>query len=419
MKARRFIFRRYQLKKEAVKTVAQGHPWIFRKHMSTACGIFADGQWLALYDGQNNICGYGIYEAEGAIAIRVLKQGANPPDLDWFRSKVLQALGKREALQRSVTGFRAINGESDGLPGIVIDIYGAAGVLQTYSTGTDALGRYAANMVFSELKLKSTMSRSPKRRFGNSERDLRLLRGTLLDSSGFNEEGLKLSADLRGGQKSGVFLDLRGLRRWIRQQDLRGLRVLNLFCYSGTIGLCAEMAGAREIWQADISASALDVALRCHTVKQERHKFICADIFAWIYELPEKEKFDLIVVDTPSLTTKTQQLEHVLRRLQKFYAEVFKHLEPCGRLVACDCTSRISRSTFRKMLDGALANNKLKFAHSLSLPPESDHEPSFPEADYLKVEIFAPKEYRQLLGVKDEFSHGKRRHLGKIEGFKR
>ncbi|MCR5662692.1 MAG: class I SAM-dependent methyltransferase [bacterium] len=396
------------MKKEAVKTVAQGHPWIFRKHMSTACDIFADGQWLALYDGQNNICGYGIYEAEGAIAIRVLKQGANPPDLNWFRSKVLEALGKRQALRQRVTGFRAINGESDGLPGIVIDIYGAAGVLQTYSSGSDALGRYAAGLVFSELKLKSMLSRVPKRRFGNKERGLKLLRGNLIESSGFSEEGLKLSADLRCGQKSGVFLDLRGLRRWIRQQDLKGLRVLNLFCYSGTLGLCAELAGAREIWQADASEAALELAQRCHTVKQERHKFICADIFSWIYELPATERFDLIIVDTPSLTTKTQQLEYVLRRLQKFYAEVSAHLAPGGRLVACDCTSRISRDIFRSMLDGALLNKKLGLGHALSLSPETDHAPSFPEADYLKVEIYASMERKQPIGSKGSLSQSKR-----------
>lgn len=393
MIAKRFTFKRYQLKKEAVRALEQNHPWIFRRWISTAANVFSDGQWLVLYDGHNQIRGYGIYEATGAIAIRVLRYGSEPPNLSYFASQVKLALEKRHELKQTTGAYRAINGESDAFPGIVIDVYGAVAVLQTYCAGADALGRWVMGLVAQQLKLSGCLWKSPQKRLDKSAGQRRL-RGTVPDSVGFDEGDMHLCADLSGGQKSGVFLDLRGLRRLVRGLALRGKRVLNLFCYTGTIGLAAEMAGAESIVQVDCSERALEFARRCHTVQSHRHQFIEADIFSWIKELPEEEMYDLIIVDTPALTSQSSQLPQVMKSLANLYQVVAKHVAPSGYLIACDCTSRITREAFQEMLDKQLAASKelgrrRRFRKRRSLPPEIDHQPGFTQADYLKVEVFA------------------------------
>lgn len=382
MRAPRFRPRRYQLKKEAARAVREGHPWIFRGSLSSAAGVFEDGQWLALVDGSNETLGFGVFEAEGAVAIRLLRAGDKPPDSKWVRKAVDRALARRADLRHQTEGFRALNGESDGLPGVVLDVYGRIGVLQTYSAGVDALGRYAAALASRSLLLEGVLWKPPQRRHGGPG-EPRVLRGRVPELVGFREGDLQLVVDLVGGQKTGLFLDLRGLRRWLLRQELKGRRVLNLFSYTGTLGLACEAAGAREIVQVDASKRALDFALYHHVREEFRHRLVEADVFEWLKELPESERFDLVIVDPPAMTTKSDQVERVLARYRKLYALVLPHVKEGGTLVACDCTSRIPRTRFQQML-----KTTVPLKHRETLLPEPDHAPRFAEADYLKVEVY-------------------------------
>src|ERR1700761_857341 len=106
------IPKRYQLKKDAVAILDRGHPWLFRDQMSSAANVFRDGQWLRLVDGANRVIGHGIYEADGAIAIRVLPSGAATPDALWVRETLARAIAKRDALATRTTGVRLVHGES-------------------------------------------------------------------------------------------------------------------------------------------------------------------------------------------------------------------------------------------------------------------------------------------------------------------
>src|SRR4051812_38743521 len=123
MLSRRFQPRRYQLKKEAAAIVLSGHPWIFRTHLSSAADVFASGQWLSLVDSKNEALGYGIYEKEGLIGVRVLKRGSRPPTRDWLHAQVDKALARRQNVRGYTDSIRALHGENDGLPGVVIDVY--------------------------------------------------------------------------------------------------------------------------------------------------------------------------------------------------------------------------------------------------------------------------------------------------------
>ena len=138
------IPRRYQVKKEAAAIIEHGHPWLFREQMSSAAQVFGDGDWLRLVDGTNRVLGHGIYEAEGAIAVRMLRAGAACPDAAWVRAQVAIALGKRATLAHQTDAIRLINGESDGLAAVVVDRFADTLVVASYAPGADALARYVA-----------------------------------------------------------------------------------------------------------------------------------------------------------------------------------------------------------------------------------------------------------------------------------
>jgi 23S rRNA G2069 N7-methylase RlmK/C1962 C5-methylase RlmI len=141
------IARRYQLRKDAVAIVEGGHPWLFRDQMSSAAQVFGDGDWVRLVDGTNRTVGFGIFEAEGAIAIRILRLGAAPPDAAWVRGQLAAALARRTALPSRTDALRLVNGESDGLAAVVIDRFADTLVASSYSAGSDALARYAVQVL--------------------------------------------------------------------------------------------------------------------------------------------------------------------------------------------------------------------------------------------------------------------------------
>ena len=372
--------RRYQLRKEAVAVVERGHPWIFRDQLSSAAGVFRDGDWLRLVDGTNRVVAHGIYESDGAIAIRILRRGAEPPDAAWLRAQLDAATTRREPLVMRTTGIRLVHGESDGIPAVVVDRFADALVVSSYSAGSDAIARYVARSFATQFDRSAILLRPAKRRRGDVPPP-RWLYGEPRDLATFVEDGLTFTVDLDAGQKTGTYLDLRGLRRAIAEAPLAGARVLNLFAYSGMLGLAAEHAGASSITQVDVSERALAFARRHHVGDPSKHTFVVADVFEWVQALGDA-CFDLIIVDPPSMTSNTAQVPKALAAYRKLYREAAKHVAPGGAIVAACCTSRIARAEFHRVVREALGE---RFTRERELAVEIDHPVGFREADYLKI----------------------------------
>lgn len=396
--------RRYQLRKDAVAIVERGHPWIFREQMSSAAQVFGDGQWLRLVDGANRVVGHGIYESDGAIAIRVLRTGAEVPDAAWLRDTLAAALAKRLALAGETTGIRLLHGESDGIPAVVVDRFGDVLVVSSYSTGAEALARFVARELVAysvdvdvHVDVSHPRARSelrevvgpathvvlrPARRRRGPPMPARVLRGSPRDIASFTEDRLHYDVDLAEGHKTGTYLDLRALRRTLATMPLAGARVLNLFAYTGMLGRAAEAAGAASITQVDQSQRALDFAAAHHVIDRDRHGFVTADIFQWLPALPASEQFDVVIVDPPAMTSRKAQVPSVLAAYRKLYRAAETHVRPGGLLVGACCTSRVERELFRSTVRSVLPE---RFTLERDLAPEPDHPVGFPQADYLKI----------------------------------
>jgi 23S rRNA (cytosine1962-C5)-methyltransferase len=406
--------RRYQLRKDAVAIVASGHPWIFREQMSSAANVLRDGEWLRLVDGQNNVIGYGIYESEGAIAIRMLRRGPEVANAGWLRGALDAAVAKRATLAQQATGIRLLHGESDGIPAVVVDRFGDTLVVSSYSSGADGVARYIAHALgnmgagnmgalgnigagqmgsdpisgqttnwvgphFVVGPAKHVVIRPARRRRGPPQ-PARVLRGSPPGVVTFEVHGLPFAVDLEGGHKTGTYLDLRALRHALATMTLTGARVLNTFAYTGMLGRAAEAAGAASIVQVDQSERALAFAAAHHVVDASKHTFITADVFEW---LPfHNDKYDVVICDPPSMTSKKAQVPNVLAAYKKLYRAAERLVAPGGLLVSACCTSRIERKQFQATVRAALPE---RFTLERDLPPEPDHPVGFPQADYLKI----------------------------------
>jgi 23S rRNA (cytosine1962-C5)-methyltransferase len=384
MRSVRFTPRRYQLNKQAAQVAKSGHPWIFRKQLSSAAAIFKDGQWLQLVGHDNEVIGYGIYQQHGLQGIRILKRGKDAPSKIWLKTELVKALGKREKLVSSTNAYRVLHGENDGFPGIVFDVYTDVGVLQTYSTSVDVFGRFCAAVLRDKMQLKGVLWKFPKRRAGKApEVTERVLFGKVPEVIDFKEGSLQFSVDLRRGQKSGSFLDLRGLRRWLAKQSLKDKTVLNLFSYTGMLGLCAHSAGATKVINVDDSAAALAFGEKHHSgagIEWRR-----SDIFAELQNQDKSPLYDVIVCDPPLVAANQEGVAAALDGYRRIFTAASKQVKPGGYLICCCCTSRISRGRFLEFTGALFAR---KFSLSGNLSPEIDHPSAFDEGDYLKILIY-------------------------------
>lgn len=443
------LARRYQLKKDAVAIALRGHPWLFRDQMSSAAALFADGDLLRLVDGSNQVIGYGVYEAEGAIAIRMLRRGADAPDAAWVRAQLGAALAKRASVAARTDAIRLVNGESDGLAAIVVDRFADTIVVASYSQGVDALAHYIAKLLAGAARGRVALDISPAgehdaahtqpielprdqsfdagmtapiavtrpggiaraptpppaaatdlRAFiGGAEhvvlRPARRRRGPVVAQRvlcgsapalvTIHEDGRALAVDLEGGHKTGTYLDLRALRRLLADAPLANARVLNLFAYTGMLGMSVELAGARSITEVDQSARALAFAQQHHAIDPAQHAYVVADVFEWLPALPDTEQYDLVICDPPAMASQQSQIPTALAAYRKLYKAAARHVLPGGAVVAACCTSRIERKLFEKTVREALGPG---FILERDVPPEPDHPVGFAQADYLKVHLW-------------------------------
>lgn len=385
MKALRQSLKVLKLKRAVCEGVLAGHPWVFRDKVGLEGADFYDGQWLQLTDTEGKPIATGIYQASGGVAVRVLRLGKQAVSLEWIQGRLNEAIALRLDLAKSTEAYRVVNGENDGFPGVVFDVYAGIGVLQTYFPGVDGLGRYLASLLRQRLNLKTVLWKMPAKRIGVKDLRNRVLYGSYPYVVRFHEGPLKLAVDLWQGQKSGTYLDLRGLRKFLSGLSLKGKRVLNLFSYTGALGLACAYAGAAEVVNVDEAQASLDFGKRYH--KHEAMSWVQADIFKWISSAP-KQGYDLIIVDPPSMASNKSQVERALRTYHHLYASVLPMLRAEGTIVACCCTSRISRRQMEEKISFALR----PLSRQLSIAMELDHKATFPEADYLKVLVFKKRE---------------------------
>lgn len=369
------------------KSLSSGHPWIYRDHLPKP-GDLEHGAFVEVRAGSARA--FALYDAESAIALRVFSTRRVPDDA-WFRERVELAFRLREPLRRSkTTAYRWIFGEGDRIPGITVDLYGEYAVVVSYASSVDRLIEPVVRALQETTKLLGVVRRLP-----NAEGSVRLglVSGRLPPERIVVEEhGARFYAELAKGQKTGLFLDQRENRRFIAGMA-GGLRVLNLFSYTGGFSVHAALAGAARVVSVDASSGALEAAkdnFRLNGLDPDAHGFEHADVFAYLQgAISRAERHDLVISDPPSFAKSRAQKPDALKAYKRLNADGLRALKPEGVYAAGSCTSQVCPEDFRDTLaeSSRRAKCELQFLGDFGQPLDHPVLAQHPEGRYLKFVV--------------------------------
>jgi 23S rRNA (cytosine1962-C5)-methyltransferase len=388
---------RLRITAAAETAVRSGHPWIFSDSVLESNRAGQTGELAVIYDRKDRFLAVGLFDSDSPIRVRILHAG-KPQTIDraWWQARLEQALARRrELFDAQTTGYRLIHGESDGWPGLVLDRYGKTLVLKLYTAAwlprladTLALLKETVHGERIVLRLSRNIQAIAETQFQHS--DGQVLHG--LPPTGpviFLESGLRFEADVLRGQKTGFFLDQRENRREV-ETLARGRRLLNAFSFSGGFSVYAARGGAVSVTDLDISAHALAAAQRNFALNTNHpgvaachHETAQGDAFDWL--AASAAKFDLMVLDPPSLAKRAAEREGALRAYGRLAALGLARLAPAGILVAGSCSAQVPAEEFFEVIRRAAVKTERKFAELKTMRHPADHPAGFKEAEYLKV----------------------------------
>lgn len=367
----------------------RGHPWVFAESVKSQNRDGDAGELVVMYDKRDRFLAVGFYEPDSPIRVRVLAHGQPATiDRDWWLAKALAAKHRR-ALGPETDGYRCLNGDSEGFPGLVADRYAGTLVVKLYSAAW--LSRWAEiEGVLREVFAPEFLMLRLSRNLTEAAEEAGLKEGFIgaegAETVVFQENGIHFESAVRHGQKTGFFLDQRDNRARV-EALAKGRDVLNVFSFSGGFSLYAARGGARSVTDVDISAHALESAKRNFSlnpgVAGVPHEGVQADAFAWMGEATGK--WDLIVVDPPSLAKREREKTGALRAYRKLNAEAIGRLKPGGVLVAASCSAHVRAEEFLSLVRDEARRSGRKWRELWTSGHAADHPAAFPEAEYLKA----------------------------------
>lgn len=350
-------------------SLASGHPWVYRDHVG---GFRAPtGSWVRVQAG--SFVAFGLWDAESPIAVRLFST-VGPPDQTWIERRVHEAWQLRAHVRaQGVTGYRLICGEADQLPGIVVDVYGGFAVVVTYSRSLGALLPALSAAVANVAGLRGVVRRQ------KDERGIKLipLWGELPpDEIVVEEFGMRLVAELKAGQKTGLFFDHRD-NRWYVRRRAAGLRVLNLFSYTGGFSVAAALGNAASVVSVDSARPAMESCLRnfeLNGLHDFSHEAIVEDVFAFLQAAQRNGlRFDLIVCDPPSFAQSRDQARAAEKAYRRLVALGLSVTSPGGTFCAASCTSQVGPTAFRKAISDAARKMRVRFQILTDVGHAEDH----------------------------------------------
>jgi 23S rRNA (cytosine1962-C5)-methyltransferase len=347
---------RITLKPGHIQPVWAGHPWVFAQAVARVDGQPEPGDEVVVYDTKGEPLGRGLYSPDSAIQVRLYTRDvARAIDAAFFEARIARALERRRALGlpgADTSGFRAVHAEGDGLPGLVVDVLGDALCVQW---GTVGLARRAASLfdvlerALSPRAIVERTSHKIARQEGFAAQGGVQRGDRSLGSFRFVERDLAYEIPLALAQKTGFYFDQRPLRARVEALS-RGRRVLDAYCYVGSIALGAARGGASEVVAVDTSGPALEVAARLARQNGLAHKvrYVEADALAALERAPGA--FDLVICDPPKLAPNRSAAVKAMNNMRRLCAAACRALSDGGWLVLSSCSAALGHTDLARAL---------------------------------------------------------------------
>ncbi|MDP8244517.1 MAG: class I SAM-dependent rRNA methyltransferase [Candidatus Hinthialibacter antarcticus] len=385
------------IKPRAGRRAKSGHPWMFSNEIEHPDPKPEPGSIVRVIDDAGRFVATGIYNPHSLIAIRILsrKPKEEVVSVDWFAQAIRQALALRTLIYPGRDSYRLVYGESDALPGVIIDRLESAYVVQILSAGMERC--------IDELVEAMKVVLNPTTIVLRNDHDKRGLEGlpsytkTILgDEPGvieMEEFGVRFGVDVSSGQKTGHFFD-QAENRAALAPFAKGKETLDLFCYTGGWALHLLHAGAESAIAIDSSEPAIATAQQNAERNGFSDKMECvkSDVFQWLSsERAASRRFDVVVVDPPAFAKGAKQVNKALRGYEDVNRQAIHLLRNQGILCACSCSYFVKEDDLIGALQKA-AHRERKRLQILEVRGQSKDHPalaSMPESRYLNCIIAA------------------------------
>jgi 23S rRNA (cytosine1962-C5)-methyltransferase len=387
------------LKPGREKSLLRRHPWIFSGAIAGIAGSPQSGETVLVTDSNQQPLGWGAYSPQSQIAVRMWTFDPQAQvDVPFLAGRLRRASDGRTSLaaRSDLDAYRLVNAESDALPGLVVDRYGAFLVCQFLSAGAEKWKPELVDLL-GQLAIGGQM---PRGIFERSDVDVRVKEG-LAPATGVlageappdrvvvNEYGSRFAVQIAHGHKTGFYLDQRD-NRALLSEFAGGRDVLNGFAYTGGFGVWALRGGARSVVNLESSQPALELGrenVRLNALDEARVEDVAGDVFRVLRQYRDsRREFDLIVLDPPKFAESRSQLEGATRGYKDINLLALKLLRPGGVLFTFSCSGLVTPELFQQIVAGAAldAGREVQIIRRLSQGPDHPVALNFPEGEYLK-----------------------------------
>lgn len=373
-------------------SLRRGHPWLFSGALARVPAEVQPGDVVKVAAASGEVLALGFFNPRTDIAVRLLTGRPDAViDAAFWRARLRSAVAlRRRVVPPHTNGYRLINAEGDGAPGLVVDRYDRQLVVSIGTAGMERCREDWIRILGEELSPDGLYERSEgaaRKREGLEDRSGPLCGGAWPEIVTMTENGFRFGVDAAAGQKTGFFLDQRPNRELAGRLAGGAERMLNAFAYSGGFSVYGVRGGARRVVSVDISERATALArenLARNGLTEAAHPVLTADVFAYLRETDET--FDLIVLDPPAFARSRKDLTRAARAYKDVNLQAMRRLRPGGLLMTFSCSNPLEEDLFDKICLGAARDASRTVQVLARLGPGADHPTDLghPEGRYLK-----------------------------------
>jgi len=380
-----------RLKRNEDRRLHAGHLWVFSNEVDTAqtpLTRLKAGELVRVLAHNDRALGLAYVNPQSLISARLLETW-QIPDAHWFAARLRTALALRQRLYADPY-YRAVYGEADALPGLVVDRYGSRCVVQIGTAGMELLKPQIRDAVLNVFECDTLIFKNDgaARELEGLPSYVEAAKGKLDETGMVIEGGLRFEVPLAEGQKTGWFFDQAANRRALTKYVRKGARVLDVFSYVGAWGARAARDGAGEVTCVDSSAAALDFAVRnagLNSLKMSARKGDAFDVLEALAR--ERAEFDIVVIDPPAFAKRKKDLPKALAAYKRLNQLAIQVLANDGILVSCSCSYHVAAEELQDAVAKAArgAQRHLQVLEVGGQAPDHPVHPAIPETRYLKA----------------------------------
>ncbi|MBN1619842.1 class I SAM-dependent rRNA methyltransferase [candidate division WOR-3 bacterium] len=392
-----------KIKYKAQKKIICGYPWVWDNEVESISGSPEPGSVVTILDSNGIFLGKGFYNPASSIRVRIVTEFDEPIDFSFVKKRISSAWTRRKIMFPEEKCLRAFFSESDGIPGLVIDVYDGAVVIQLTALGAQILKPDIIKSIDEIFNPSFIVERSdsPVRLKEGLEPFKGLISGVFESGKIVKINGVCFSLDLLNSQKTGFFLDQRE-NYTLLSGISKGKKVLDAFCNIGAFGIHAALYGADKVVFLDCSKKALDSAEKNYRLNSlgSSAEFVKADAVSFLKKMQGRgEKFDVIILDPPAFVKDRKKLKQGIKGYKEINMRAMDMLNENGFLISCSCSQHLEIYSFLNMLKSAAADRRVEFSLlSLAFQPK-DHPSILPMEDfpYLKCVLLEKKGFNNRI----------------------